>query len=76
MTIGRIVIGLSVVSLGLGLTGRQAWAAEISSAAAGASQCVLQPGVYKIIDASGNLVGVLLVYPDCHTEIIKAVDNS
>jgi hypothetical protein len=34
-------------------------------------QCILAPGVYAIIDPeTGNLVGALIVYPDCKVEIL------
>jgi len=35
--------------------------------------CVIKPGVYAIVDeATGQLVGVLIVYPDCRLEIVPA----
>lgn len=34
-------------------------------------QCAIAPGVYAIIDArTGDLVGVLIIYPDCKVEIV------
>jgi hypothetical protein len=34
-------------------------------------QCLIAPGAYAIIDArTGELVGVLIVYPDCRLEIL------
>jgi len=33
-------------------------------------QCLFPPGVYAIVDARGNLVGALIVYPDCTVEIV------
>lgn len=35
------------------------------------SQCLIPPGVYGIIDAEGDLVGLLIVYPDCRMEVYK-----
>ncbi|HEX8906390.1 MAG TPA: hypothetical protein VF771_16190 [Longimicrobiaceae bacterium] len=31
--------------------------------------CALPPGTYLIVDSSGNVVGTLIVYPNCTTEI-------
>lgn len=36
-----------------------------------AADCVLPPGVYGIVDSQGNLVGLLIVYPDCRMEVFK-----
>ena len=34
-------------------------------------QCAIAPGVYAIIDArTGELIGVLIIYPDCKVEIL------
>jgi ABC-type sugar transport system substrate-binding protein len=33
--------------------------------------CLLPPGVYGITDSQGNLVGILIVYPDCRMEVFK-----
>lgn len=33
--------------------------------------CLLPPGVYGITDSRGNLVGILIVYPDCRMEVFK-----
>lgn len=40
-------------------------------APAPAAQCILAPGVYGIVDSSGTLVGILIVYPDCRIEVFK-----
>ena len=42
--------------------------------AAATAQCVLQPGVYGIIDSSGKLIAILIVYPDCRLEVFKAAE--
>ncbi|HEV3052330.1 MAG TPA: hypothetical protein VGX50_18610 [Longimicrobium sp.] len=36
-----------------------------------AAQCVLEPGVYGIVDSTGTLVGILIVYQDCRIEVFK-----
>ena len=37
-------------------------------------QCILAPGVYAIIDAkTGELVGALIIYPDCRVEILPII---
>lgn len=33
--------------------------------------CLLPPGVYGITDSRGNLVGILIVYPDCRMEVFR-----
>ena len=35
------------------------------------ASCPLDPGVYGIIDSSGQLVGILIVYPDCRMEVFR-----
>lgn len=34
------------------------------------AQCALAPGVYLITTVEGRIVGYLLVYPDCTTEVL------
>lgn len=38
------------------------------------AQCVLDPGVYGIVDSGGRLVGILIVYPDCRMEVFRRVE--
>lgn len=33
-------------------------------------QCALPPGAYAIMDSSMELVGMLIIFPDCSVEII------
>ena len=37
-------------------------------------QCILPPGAYGIVNSRGELVGMLIVYPDCTTEIVPVRD--
>lgn len=41
-----------------------------ATALAETDACVLQPGVYGIYNMQDQMVGVLVVYPDCKTEIL------
>ena len=36
-----------------------------------AEPCLIPPGVYGIVDSSGNVVGLLIVYPDCRMEVYR-----
>lgn len=38
-------------------------------------QCILEPGVYGIMDSGGRLVGILIVYPDCRMEVFRKVEE-
>ncbi|HEX6040132.1 hypothetical protein [Longimicrobium sp.] len=38
--------------------------------------CVIPSGVYGIVDSTGALVAILIVYPDCRTEIFKKQEPS
>ena len=63
-TVVRLVAG---ACLGVALS-----VAPVSATASPlAPQCVIPPGVYGIVDAEGNLVGLLIVYPDCRMEVYK-----
>jgi hypothetical protein len=42
--------------------------------AVAADDCILPPGVYGITDSQGNVVGILIVYPDCKMEVFKKPD--
>ena len=33
--------------------------------------CPLEPGVYGLVDSTGSLVGILIVYPDCRMEVFR-----
>ncbi|HKP77058.1 MAG TPA: hypothetical protein VJT67_16120 [Longimicrobiaceae bacterium] len=46
-------------------------AATLREPAAVAGPCVLEPGVYGILDSQGEVVGILIVYPDCRLEVYK-----
>jgi hypothetical protein len=37
-------------------------------------QCSLAPGIYSIMDSEGNLVAILIVYPNCTYEIVVKED--
>ena len=37
-----------------------------------AIQCVLEPGIYGVLNSAGELVGILIVYPDCRMEFKRA----
>jgi hypothetical protein len=70
--LGRIVAqGLVAATLAaLAATPARA-AARAVEAGAPAVQCVFPPGVYGIVDSSGTLVGLLIVYPDCRMEVYR-----
>lgn len=55
-------------ALALAFTARPA-AASTGSPAAPAAACVIEPGVYGIVDSTGSLVGILIVYSDCKIEV-------
>lgn len=61
--IARLVAG-AVLGITMGI-------APASAAVSFAQSCVLLPGVYGIMDSSGTVVAILIVYPDCRTEIFK-----
>lgn len=45
-----------------------------SPVAASSAQCILPPGAYGIVNSRGELVGMLIVYPDCTTGIVPVRD--
>jgi hypothetical protein len=47
-------------------------ATPVREAHAEAMECILEPGVYLIMNSKDEFVGVLIMYPDCRTEIIPA----
>lgn len=62
--------GLFAAAISIVLAAAPSVAAPIAEASVPA-QCLLQPGVYGITDSSGQLVGLLIVYPDCRMEVFR-----
>ncbi len=73
MKLRTITKGLFGAALALAFGAAPAAAAPLVPAAATA-QCVLEPGVYGIIDSGGRLLGILIVYPDCRLEVFRRVE--
>ena len=38
-------------------------------------QCILEPGVYAVMDSGGQTVAILIVYPDCRMELFRKVEE-
>ena len=68
----RVVLGVVVAVMTHAVPGHADRPAAIHERAA--AQCVLEPGVYGIVDTSGSLVGILIVYPDCRLEVFRKVE--
>jgi hypothetical protein len=62
------VMGASML---VALAAAPASATPVVRAHAEAMECVLEPGVYLIMNGN-EFVGILIMYPDCKTEIIPA----
>ncbi|HEU4881472.1 MAG TPA: hypothetical protein VFT45_04480 [Longimicrobium sp.] len=73
MKLRKIMQGLSGAALALAFAATPVAAAPLVPAVATA-QCVLEPGVYGIIDSGGRLLGILIVYPDCRLEVFRRVE--
>jgi hypothetical protein len=63
------VMGASMLTT---LAATPASATPVPQPDAEAVSCPLEPGVYAITNSKGQLVGALIVYPDCSTEILPA----
>lgn len=71
-TIGRAMMrGVAAAAAGVLFLSAPAAAARAAETAAPAAQCVLAPGVYGITNSDGELVGLLIVYPDCRIEVYR-----
>jgi hypothetical protein len=55
----------------IGFAASPAAAAPVAEVLAPPVQCLLPPGVYGITDSNGELVGLLIVYPDCRVEVVR-----
>ena len=72
-TLGRFLASTMLgASMMVPFTATPMHAAIAVRTAADAMDCILEPGVYVIKNSKDVLVGVLIVYPDCRTEIIPA----
>lgn len=69
--LGRIIARALVAATIAAFAAAPAQAAPVMEAGAPAVQCVFPPGVYGIVDSSGTLVGLLIVYPDCRMEVYR-----
>lgn len=67
----RLIRAVVAATVALVAASAPASAAELREPAAVASPCVLEPGVYGIIGSNGELVGILIVYPDCRLEVFR-----
>lgn len=65
----RRTLARSIAAAALGVAMTAAPAA--ASPTAPAAQCLIAPGVYGIVDSTGKVVGLLIVYPDCRMEVYK-----
>lgn len=63
------VMGASMLAA---LAATPASATPVAPAHAAAMECVLEPGVYLIMNANDEFVGILIMYPDCKVEVIPA----
>lgn len=71
-TIKRILLRASVcAAAAVAFTASPAAAAPGPFRTESAAFCPLMPGVYGIIDSTGQLVGILIIYTDCTMEIIR-----
>jgi hypothetical protein len=69
--IRRMLLGLSIALSAVICPSRLVANEPALDARAAALQCVIEPGVYAIMDAATEeVVGVLIVYPDCKLEIL------
>lgn len=59
----------AAAAIALAIAAPHASAAAVAPVPVWARACVLAPGVYGITDSTGKLVGILIVYPDCRTEV-------
>jgi hypothetical protein len=71
MDVRRAIRVLTGAAVALGLGAAPAPAAILPGPMPAADDCILPPGVYGIMDSQGNLVGILIVYPDCRMEVFK-----
>jgi hypothetical protein len=60
----------TAAALGVAFAGSPA-SASTRPLHASAVDCVIEPGVYGIVDSTGTLVGILIVYSDCRMEVYR-----
>lgn len=68
---GRIIARGLVAATIAAFAAAPAQAMRVAEAGVPGVQCVFPPGVYGIVDSSGTLVGLLIVYPDCRMEMYR-----
>jgi len=68
----RFIRGMLGIAVGLAFAAAPALAATPLVPVASAIECVLEPGIYGVLNSAGDMVGILIVYPDCCMEFKRA----
>ena len=69
--IRRMLLGLSIVFSAVMCPNPLVAYESALDARTAEAECVIKPGVYVIMDAvTEEVVGVLIVYPDCKLEVL------